>query len=243
MAADPEATGTKAADSAVTVPTTPRLEDAISADPTAEALRAGMLDGFTAYLERIFGIGMESTPALLFGLMLVLSLPVLLVFGAFARRLAPENSGTTRRLRRSGPSRTAAPSAAKSGESAPAPGFRDAAIFAISGCDGADDGQGDEFADPSGDDLLFRFGPNQLLARIGRETDNDIRLDHSTVHRYHAIIERRYGEGYLIADLSEAEGNGVLVNGERVIHRLLEDGDTISLGARRLRFDVGGEDA
>lgn len=78
------------------------------------------------------------------------------------------------------------------------------------------------------------------MVRIGREEDNEIRLTHPTVHRYHALVRRSIEDGYEIADLSDVTGNGVLINGEKISHRRLFDGDVISLGAARLRFAVNG---
>jgi hypothetical protein len=74
------------------------------------------------------------------------------------------------------------------------------------------------------------------LIQIGRHSDNDIRLDDATVHRYHALIERKAGSGYTIADVSGPEGSGVRVNGRRVGIASLANGDLVELGAARLRF-------
>src|SRR5690606_16400828 len=54
------------------------------------------------------------------------------------------------------------------------------------------------------------------LVRIGRHEDNDIRLAHASVHRHHALIHRTSEDEYVIVDLSGREGNGVLVNGQRL---------------------------
>jgi hypothetical protein len=75
------------------------------------------------------------------------------------------------------------------------------------------------------------------LIRIGRHQDNDIRLPDSSVHRYHAVIERTSDEAFVITDLSGNEGNGMRVNGERLESVRLSDGDVIELGQTRLRFE------
>jgi hypothetical protein len=74
------------------------------------------------------------------------------------------------------------------------------------------------------------------VVRIGRESDNDICLSDKTVHRYHAAIHRSDTAEYIITDLSSADGNGVAVNGERLVKARLHDGDVIELGLARLKF-------
>lgn len=80
------------------------------------------------------------------------------------------------------------------------------------------------------------------VVRIGREDDNDITIPHPTVHRYHAMIQRSSEAGYTISDLSSDRGNGVLLNGRRVTHARLDNGDIIGLGKIELNFnfDEGG---
>ena len=75
------------------------------------------------------------------------------------------------------------------------------------------------------------------LIRIGRHQDNDVRLPDTTVHRYHAVIERTPDEAFVIVDLSGQGGNGVRVNGERQSRVQLADGDVIELGRTRLKFE------
>ena len=74
------------------------------------------------------------------------------------------------------------------------------------------------------------------MIRIGRHEENDIRLASQTVHRYHAVVHLAPEQGYVITDLSGPEGNGVLVNSERVDHASLVAGDLIELGDVRMRF-------
>ena len=73
--------------------------------------------------------------------------------------------------------------------------------------------------------------------RIGRHEDNDIRLTDSSVHRYHAVIERTPEEAFVITDLSGKDGNGVRVNGARTAQARLADGDVIELGRMKLKFE------
>lgn len=83
-----------------------------------------------------------------------------------------------------------------------------------------------------------RFVIGHSLVRIGREEDNDIRFSASTVHRYHAVIRRTTEGDVVITDLSGDEGNGVLVNGERVTEARLTKGDHINVGEVRLCFQA-----
>jgi hypothetical protein len=75
------------------------------------------------------------------------------------------------------------------------------------------------------------------LVRIGRHQDNDVRLPDTTVHRYHAVIERTRDEEFVITDLSGEDGNGVRINGARQSRAQLSDGDVIELGRARLKFE------
>jgi hypothetical protein len=73
--------------------------------------------------------------------------------------------------------------------------------------------------------------------RIGRHADNDIRLADSSVHRYHALIQRTLEEDFVITDLSGKDGNGVRINGMRQDKARLSDGDLIELGRAKLKFE------
>jgi FHA domain len=75
------------------------------------------------------------------------------------------------------------------------------------------------------------------VTRIGRHQDNDIRLADSSVHRYHAVIERTSDDEFVITDLSGKDGNGVRINGALLQRAHLVDGDVIELGRTRLKFE------
>jgi pSer/pThr/pTyr-binding forkhead associated (FHA) protein len=77
------------------------------------------------------------------------------------------------------------------------------------------------------------------MIRIGRHEENDIRLASQTVHRYHAVLHRTSEQKFVITDLSGPQGNGVVVNAERVDQAALAAGDLIELGDVRLRFRFG----
>ncbi|WP_414588446.1 FHA domain-containing protein [Scytonema sp. PCC 10023] len=67
---------------------------------------------------------------------------------------------------------------------------------------------------------------------IGRDRQNDIAIEHPTVSRFHAHIERKDGSLY-ITDLSST--NGTFVNAKPIHEaRLLRAGDTIRIGPSRM---------
>ncbi len=77
------------------------------------------------------------------------------------------------------------------------------------------------------------------MLRIGREVDNDIRIPSRSVHRYHAAIHREDYDDWHITDLTGVESNGLIVNGKRCCEARLSDGDLIQLGPGKLRFRAG----
>lgn len=82
-----------------------------------------------------------------------------------------------------------------------------------------------------------------MLVRLGRHSENDIHLPDSSVHRYHAVIERTADAGFMVTDLSGGGGNGVRINGARLARARLADGDVIEIGRTRLRFATAPADA
>ena len=69
--------------------------------------------------------------------------------------------------------------------------------------------------------------------RIGRAIDNDIVVNHSSVSRHHASIDRVNG-AYELHDLQSQ--NGTYVSDERVTQRRIADGDSIRLGQAPFTF-------
>ncbi len=70
---------------------------------------------------------------------------------------------------------------------------------------------------------------------IGREPDNHIQLDHTSVSKHHALLKAD-GDAPELFDLHST--NGVIVNGERRAVAPLRDGDRIVLGEVELRFEA-----
>ncbi len=74
----------------------------------------------------------------------------------------------------------------------------------------------------------------KTAVRIGRGSDNDIRLMNDSISSHHAEIHRRREGDFYIVDL--AATNGVYVNEDKVHQGELKNGDIIELGEVRLRF-------
>ncbi len=69
---------------------------------------------------------------------------------------------------------------------------------------------------------------------IGREADNDLRIQESHISRHHAQITRVDDETF-IEDLEST--NGVYVNGQPVVVRSrVQDGDQVSIGGTEFRY-------
>jgi hypothetical protein len=70
---------------------------------------------------------------------------------------------------------------------------------------------------------------------IGRMPECDVALSDPNVSRRHAEV-RRQGTGFVVVDLGST--NGTRVNGAQVKERLLNNGDEITVGASKLRFEA-----
>jgi len=70
---------------------------------------------------------------------------------------------------------------------------------------------------------------------IGRGEDNDIILLDGAISRLHAVIHKQM-DRFAIQDNSSA--NGVFINGIKVTKKVLEEGDLILLGKKKLLFTV-----
>ena len=79
------------------------------------------------------------------------------------------------------------------------------------------------------------FALDRAETFIGRGRDAHVGVDDAGISRRHARIVRLVGPRYVIEDLHSA--NGVFVNGRKIEHVELVDGDRIQVGARLvLRF-------
>jgi hypothetical protein len=71
--------------------------------------------------------------------------------------------------------------------------------------------------------------------RIGRQRDNDIQLGDLGISGHHARIYRG-PDAYIVEDLKSR--NGTWLNGVRVYHSSLTNGDTLRLGETELKYQV-----
>jgi len=84
---------------------------------------------------------------------------------------------------------------------------------------------------PNGD----RFSLTESVISVGRHPDCNLVLADPNVSRNHAEI-RPQGDRFAVIDLGST--NGTRVNGVRVDTQLLQDGDEISFGNTRIRFEA-----
>jgi pSer/pThr/pTyr-binding forkhead associated (FHA) protein len=80
-----------------------------------------------------------------------------------------------------------------------------------------------------------RFTLAEHPITIGRRPESNIVLADPNVSRNHAEI-RPQGESFMLTDLGST--NGSKVNGVRVEQRLLVDGDELTFGNTRFRFEA-----
>ncbi len=76
--------------------------------------------------------------------------------------------------------------------------------------------------------------PRRVIT-IGRHPDSNMVLADANVSRNHAEI-RPQGDKYVVVDLGST--NGSRVNGVRVDTQVLEDGDELTFGNTRMRFEA-----
>lgn len=80
-----------------------------------------------------------------------------------------------------------------------------------------------------------RFTLTESIISIGRHPDSNLVLADPNVSRHHAEI-RPQGDRYAVVDLGST--NGSKVNGVRVDTQLLNDGDELTFGNTRMRFEA-----
>jgi adenylate cyclase len=86
---------------------------------------------------------------------------------------------------------------------------------------------------PGAEPRLYELKEGSTI-HIGRAASNDITVPHPSISRSHALLEGR-GDAWLVSDQRSA--NGVLVNGVRIEHAELKNGDVIGLGDIKMRFE------
>ena len=83
--------------------------------------------------------------------------------------------------------------------------------------------------------LIFKPGGKRL--NVGRASDNELMLNHSSVSKIHAALLMSSEGTLLVADTGST--NGTFINGRRIAYgesRLLEDGDVVGFGDVEVRL-------
>jgi pSer/pThr/pTyr-binding forkhead associated (FHA) protein len=80
------------------------------------------------------------------------------------------------------------------------------------------------------------FALDEVLTRLGRHPESEIRLDDITVSRRHSEVTR-IGDTYTVRDVGSL--NGTYVNQHRVDEAALAHGDEVQIGKFRLVFFDG----
>ncbi len=83
--------------------------------------------------------------------------------------------------------------------------------------------------------LIFKPGGKRL--NVGRASDNDLALNHTSVSKIHAALLMSSEGTLLVADTGST--NGTYINGRRIAYgesRLLEDGDVVGFGDVEVRL-------
>lgn len=75
----------------------------------------------------------------------------------------------------------------------------------------------------------------ETLVTIGRSPDCSVHMADSSVSRRHAEV-RPVGDGWLLVD--NGSTNGTRVNGATITERRLVDGDAVTVGDAKLRFEA-----
>lgn len=81
---------------------------------------------------------------------------------------------------------------------------------------------------------LGKFKITSEVCRIGRHPNNELRLNHKSVSRFHAEVVRNHNGTFSIYDTSSK--NGIRVGLRPVRSSVLREGDLIDVGDVRLRF-------
>jgi pSer/pThr/pTyr-binding forkhead associated (FHA) protein len=86
--------------------------------------------------------------------------------------------------------------------------------------------------------VLKEFIIDQDEIIIGRDADCDIQIDNIAVSREHARITKAL-ENYFVEDMGSK--NGTFVNGQKVLKKLIDTGDEITIGKYFLKIYFGDD--
>lgn len=74
--------------------------------------------------------------------------------------------------------------------------------------------------------------------QIGRNANNDIQINESTVSGTHAVVVKQADGSYIIEDSGST--NGILVNGNKVLSHPLVSGEVLQMGKAKVSFSGDG---
>lgn len=86
-------------------------------------------------------------------------------------------------------------------------------------------------------ELPIEFIPGGRRLNVGRGTDNDLHLNHTSVSKVHAALKMNNEETLLVADTGST--NGTHINGQRIPYgeaRPVTEGDVVAFGEVEVRF-------
>ena len=80
-----------------------------------------------------------------------------------------------------------------------------------------------------------RFALTQDIVVIGRDGENEIVVEDTTVSRKHVRLERTDKGRYYLVD--QESTNGVFLNGVRVVRTILQNGDEVRVGDIYFKYE------
>jgi pSer/pThr/pTyr-binding forkhead associated (FHA) protein len=86
-------------------------------------------------------------------------------------------------------------------------------------------------------EVPLTFVPGGRRVNVGRATDNELHLNHSSVSKIHASLRMDHLGTLLVADTGST--NGTHINGQRIAYgeaHPINEGDLVSFGDVEVRF-------